>query len=245
MEATLSPAATPGTSYSMACAAVSDRGLQHSRNEDRFEIRQSGTGYALVVCDGVSSSKDSQTAAAAAAARIAEYLADALREGSIEDPQLTMRRAISSGQAALAERAPNSFLDDPPSTTVVAALVTDGQVTAGWVGDSRAYWIGPSGSRQLTRDHSWMNDVVSAGKLSVEEAERHPQAHAITRWLGADAGENAAAETTRFAIRPPGILLLCTDGLWNYAPTPEAMAGAVAHPGAQSGGIRQRARRPR
>jgi serine/threonine protein phosphatase PrpC len=105
--------------------------------------------------------------------------------------------------------------------------VTGGQVTAGWVGDSRAYWIGTDGAWQLTRDHSWRNDVVSAGKLTAEEAERHPQAHAITRWLGADAGENAEAGTTRFPLRPSGMLLLCTDGLWNYAATPEAMAEAV------------------
>jgi serine/threonine protein phosphatase PrpC len=72
-----------------------------------------------------------------------------------------------------------------------------------------------------------MNAVVSAGEMSAEEAEKSPQAHAITHWLGADAGENSAADTARFLIPQPGLLLLCTDGLWNYAAAPGAMAQAV------------------
>ena len=52
-------------------------------------------------------------------------------------------------------------------------------------------------------------------------------AHGITRWLGADAGENAAADVTGLPIRAPGLLLLCTDGLWNYVATPEAIEQVV------------------
>jgi serine/threonine protein phosphatase PrpC len=215
------------TALSPVCAAVSDRGLKHARNEDRFGIHQAGSGYAFVVCDGVSSSRESELASSAVAALVSESLAGALQNGGISDAEATVRQAIGAGEAGLAAHPARDAQDNPPSTTVVAALVADGHATVGWVGDSRAYWIGPSGAQQLTSDHSWMNAVVSAGEMTAEEAEKAPQAHAITRWLGADAGENAAADTARFPVTAPGVLLLCTDGLWNYAAAPEAMAHIV------------------
>jgi len=212
---------------SAVCAAVSDLGQKHSRNEDRFGVRQSGNGYALVVCDGISSSRESEQASAAVAACVVESLAQALRSGAAADRDSAMRQAIASGEAALAAHRDPMGDDNPPSTTVVAAMIADGQLTVGWVGDSRAFWIGWGGARQLTSDHSWMNMVVSSGEMTEEEAERRPEAHSITRWLGADAEENANADVAHFNVSPPGVLLLCTDGLWNYAKTPEAIARIV------------------
>ena len=72
------------------------------------------------------------------------------------------------------------------STTTVAAFVHDGSAVIGWLGDSRAYWIGAGGARQLTSDHSWINEVVSSGEMSTEEARQDSRAHAITRWLGGE-----------------------------------------------------------
>ncbi|MGA2597621.1 MAG: protein phosphatase 2C domain-containing protein [Bryobacteraceae bacterium] len=215
------------TALSPVYAAVSDRGLKHARNEDRFGIEEGGGGYACVVCDGVSSSRESELAASAVAGKVAESLARALKNGAISNREAIMRRAIAAGEAALAAHPARDAEDNPPSTTVVAAFVADGLATFGWVGDSRAYWIGTDGARQLTSDHSWVNTVVAAGELTAEEAEKSPQAHAITRWLGADAGENSAADTAQFTIPGAGILLLCTDGLWNYAATPAEMARIV------------------
>ena len=54
----------------------------------------------------------------------------------------------------------------------------------GWLGDSRAYYIGPDASRQLTHDHSWVNEIVAAGRMTRAEAETAPLAHAITRSVG-------------------------------------------------------------
>ena len=210
------------TVLSPICAAVSDRGLKHARNEDRFGVRQSGSCYALVVCDGVSSSRESELASSAVAGTVSELLADA--KG---DRESAMRQAIAAGQAALTAHPARFGDDNPPSTTVVAALVAVGEVTVGWVGDSRAYWIDAGGARQLTSDHSWMNSVVSSGEMTAEEAALHPEAHSITRWLGADAGENAIADTAHFPLTSSVVLLLCTDGLWNYAATPQAIAEIV------------------
>jgi PPM family protein phosphatase len=100
----------------------------------------------------------------------------------------------------------------------VSAIVQGNKATIAWVGDSRAYWIDETPTL-LTQDHSWMNEVVAAGEMSLAEANRSPQAHAITRWLGADASPtDSEASIVEFNIPGTGYLLLCSDGLWNYAP---------------------------
>lgn len=195
-------------------AGVSDRGLKHQRNEDRFAMRQAGDGFVLVVCDGVSSSTESELASSAVSEHVAQSLEKSLLRHSASSPERTVRVAIEEARAALT--AATMDKSDPPSTTVVAAVVNGSDATIGWVGDSRAYWI-DSEVKPLTVDHSWMNEVVMSGEMNAETAAQAPQAHGITRWLGADAGENARPDVVRFKITGPGVLLLCTDGLWNYA----------------------------
>lgn len=213
-------------SVSPLFAAVSDRGLKHDRNEDRFSILQAGAAFVMVVCDGVSATRRSEVASAAVAEGVAASLAKELRDGGLRvgtgtASEAAMRRAIAAGVANLSAQIGANDGENPPSTTVVAALVTGSEIVIGWIGDSRAYWIDTSGATMLTRDHSWINDVTAAGEMTVEEAEASPRAHAITRWIGADAGTNPYAEPdseiVRRAIPGPGTLLLCTDGLWNYA----------------------------
>jgi PPM family protein phosphatase len=210
-------------------AAVSDRGVKHDRNEDRCGIVAAGRGYAMVVCDGVSATRKSEVASAAVVAGTLEFLTSALQSGAIADPAAVMRQAIAAGEANLKANSLRDGGENPPSTTLVAALVVEGHATLGWVGDSRAYWIDAGGAHPLTEDHSWLNFVMmSVAGMTREEAERSPQAHAITRWIGADAAENSTPEIVQRAIDGPGMLLLCTDGLWNYAPALEEMAATVA-----------------
>ena len=117
---------------------------------------------------------------------------------------------------------------DPPETTIVAAVVFRGVATIGWVGDSRAYWFGAQDARLLSHDHSWINEVVDAGEMTEEEAEKRREAHAITCCLGAhdpdDTEELSAPTVITFAMPSAGRLLLCTDGLWNYAAHVDALA---------------------
>ena len=206
-------------------AAVSDRGHRHDRNEDRCAIAHSGDTFAIVVCDGVSSSHQSEVASAAVAQGTLEALIHAPESAS--DPEAAMRAAIVAGAAALAAQSERGPDDNPPSTTVVAALVTGGEAVVGWMGDSRAYWIDESGASPLTRDHSWMNDVAAAAGLTPEEAAGSPNAHAITRWIGVDSSGPPDPSVVRHKLAGPGMLLLCTDGLWNYAEENDVFAKVV------------------
>ncbi|WP_142988465.1 PP2C family protein-serine/threonine phosphatase [Granulicella rosea] len=218
-------------------AAVSDRGIRHDRNEDRFGMLQSGAWRVMAVCDGVSATRKSEIASAAVSEGLVRSLGDAVK-GGVADPELAMRQAIAAGAANLATRTPRDERENPPSTTVVAALVrtseTGLEVAIGWIGDSRAYWIDASGATPLTVDHSWLNEVVASGEMSAAAAAAAPQAHAITRWIGADAEPNLKADIVRRSFTGAGTLLLCTDGLWNYASAENALAKLV-HEGAATG----------
>ena len=217
---------------SPACAAVSDRGIRHDRNEDRFGIFASDGAHALVVCDGVSATPNAEVASGEVTAAVLASLSEAIRQGAFHTPETAtrnasetaMRAAVAAGLASLTSLTAWGDDENMPSTTAVAALVVEGVATIGWVGDSRAYWIRASGAAALTTDHSWRNDVVATGQMTEAEADAAPQAHAITRWIGADSGEAAEPDIVQHQLTPGGTLLLCTDGLWNYAATPQAMA---------------------
>lgn len=205
-------------------AGVTDRGIHHQQNEDYFAIHQQAEGTILVVCDGVSSSTAPETASQAASQAARDGLSQALIQGVVSHDQLTA--AIQQAQVAVADL-PDAGTAEPPSTTIVAAVIQNGIATIGWLGDSRAYWIGPTGNQILTKDHSWFNEQVDSGQLTVAEAHHDAKAHAITRWLGADA-DDELAQTMRFTIPGAGYFLLCSDGLWNYLSDADHLAALIA-----------------
>lgn len=214
-------------SYGPGFAAVSDRGLRHERNEDRFALVQGAQGYGLVVCDGVSATTHAEVASALAAERVAARLQVALEATEPQQARQVLEEAVRAAAEALCAQTGADQGGTAPSTTLAAALVSGPEITVGWVGDSRAYWIDAEGAHLLTHDHSWMRAVVEDGTMSMEEAEASPQAHAITRWLGADAEDAGTPEYTSLRVAGAGTLLLCSDGLWNYVPAAESLSALV------------------
>jgi serine/threonine protein phosphatase PrpC len=228
-----------------ALAGVSDRGRVHVRNEDAMALGhgtalgqrtpgRSATRLAAVVCDGVSTVHSPELASRAAAESALDVL---LSAGSVPDlpaEHLTRDAVAAAARAVAALSAPGTR--DAPSCTLVSALVDRSdpdlpEITVAWVGDSRAYWLAGAGAaepaRLLTADHSWAAEMVAAGMLDVATAMADVRAHAITHWLGADGEPEPGVVTLRPA--GPGVLLLCSDGLWNYLPDAEGLA-AVAVP---------------
>ncbi|APU40321.1 hypothetical protein BSL84_11640 [Streptomyces sp. TN58] len=211
-------------------AAVSDRGLRHHRNEDSFAVSATAlpdgsAATVAIVCDGVSSASRPDDAAAAAAAAANEALLEALPRGA--HPQEAMHEAILAAAAAVDALAPEvPGAQNAPACTLVGAVVSGGLLTIGWVGDSRAYWVPDDRAalpRRLTEDDSWAAQMVAAGLMGEAEAYADVRAHAITGWLGADAYE-LEPHTAIFKPDHPGVVVVCTDGLWNYAESAREMA---------------------
>ncbi|MEU4350930.1 PP2C family serine/threonine-protein phosphatase [Streptomyces sp. NPDC023838] len=222
-------------------AAVSDRGLRHHRNEDAFAVSTTALpdgspAVVAIVCDGVSSATRPDDASAAAAARANESLLQALPQGT--HPQQAMHEAIVAAAEAvnsLAAEPGTAMEHDPhrhqnaPACTLVGAIAAGGLLVVGWVGDSRAYWVPDDRTTppaRLTEDDSWAAQMVAAGLMSEADAYADERAHAITGWLGADAYE-LDPHTASFKPDRSGVVVVCTDGLWNYAEGAEEMAGAV------------------
>lgn len=210
---------------------ITDRGLEHVRNEDAAAagILPGVTGrpphvIAVAVCDGVSSSDDAHTAATAAAAAGVEAMLAALAASA------RGKSAVLAGLAAAARAAAAAGAGaDPssaPSCTYTAAAVTPDraggmQIAVGNVGDSRIYWIPEIKDlpTQLTIDDSLSQELMAAG-AAADSAAVQRGAHTLTRWLGADADAKPWADSNvhTFTATGPGVLLLCSDGLWNYLP---------------------------
>ncbi|WP_399885089.1 PP2C family serine/threonine-protein phosphatase [Streptomyces sp. BBFR51] len=220
-------------------AAVSDRGLRHHRNEDAFSVGctalpDGAPASVAIVCDGVSSATRPDDASLAASRAAGELLLTALPRGT--HPQQAMHDAILAASHAV-----NALADEPatareqaphqnaPACTLVGAVVTAGLLVVGWVGDSRVYWVPADRATppaRLTEDDSWAAQMVAAGLMNEAEAYADERAHAITGWLGADAYE-LEPHTASFKPDRPGVVVVCTDGLWNYAESAEEMAEAM------------------
>jgi serine/threonine protein phosphatase PrpC len=201
--------------------------------------RAAGKPYAvLVVCDGVSSSSHAEQASEVAARTACELLEEAGKHGDTgRDAERAMVEAIRSAHLAVCrQHLSHHGLDDAPGTTIVAAYVFRGRLTVGWEGDSRAYLLGAAGAEQVTRDHSWVREVVERGEMSEQAALLSPNAHALTRCLGPLESEDAGIvpvdpDVASRPVRPGDHVLVCSDGLWNYFPAPQDIARLVRSAG--------------
>jgi serine/threonine protein phosphatase PrpC len=225
-----------------AAAGVTDRGQRHHRNEDAMWLTGRPGHIDAVVSDGVSASFDpdvaSQTAADRAGAALSgsepsgaepaarEFVSPEQHAALLSELLSTAIRSAGEGVAELAHNGDPRRAVSNPACTIVAATVRNQFVDVGWVGDSRAYWLPAEGPAEpLTEDDSWATHAIALG-ADPEMAMRDPKAHAITAWLGADAGP-VRPRTAGFTVTAPGHLVLCSDGLWNYLPDPARFADTV------------------
>lgn len=228
-------------------AGVCDRGIRHERNEDAIATAaqaEPGSRAVLVVCDGVSTSEDSDVAslAGARAARdmLVTYSSAGLggQAGRVGALYAALVAAAKAGNEAVIDHtSPDS--DNAASCTFAAAVVEGELIAFGNVGDSRVYWIPDAGEAlELSVDDSVAQARIQAG-VSRAEAEAGPHAHAITKWLGRDS-HDFAPRTGSLTVEAPGWLLVCSDGLWNYASEAGALQALISEQSAtvpQTAGI--------
>lgn len=206
---------------------VCDKGIVHAGNEDAMALAATSDGrlVILVVCDGVTSAPQSDRAALAASRAACELLTSVPAPSSADTSTAAavsywtdalQRAADVANDAAVGVAHTLGDPVEPPSCTFVAAVMSGALITTAWCGDSRSYWLPDTGeARQLSVDHSLGTEMLAAGKTRAE-AEADSTFHTITRWLGADSFDHRP-EFASQSIDGPGWLLVCSDGLWNYA----------------------------
>jgi serine/threonine protein phosphatase PrpC len=222
---------------------VSDKGNRRARNEDSMGFGTVRGGDApptvvAVVCDGVATSDRADSASQRAVDEATSVLLEAVLENG--DPAAATKAAVARAIEVVTQLADPSVPGTAPSCTFVSTVVTQTEVTVGSVGDSRVYWLAAPGSaamssRVLTADDTVAAELIAEG-LPEEEANAVYQAHALSKWIGADAGE---IEPRVVTIQPggPGHVLLCSDGLWNYVPDAAALAEVMPPEGGMTAAV--------
>jgi serine/threonine protein phosphatase PrpC len=180
-------------------AAVTDPGRRRRRNEDAYVLEPP----LFAVADGMGGAQAGEIAS-----RIA---ASVLRDSPAGSGQQAVVTLIQEANRRVYEAAATDEARSGMGTTITAAVVDDGAVHLGHVGDSRAYRIRDGRLEQLTEDHSLVAELVRSGRLSPEEADVHPQRSVITRALGTD--PDVDVDTFTVETRPGDVFMICSDGL--------------------------------
>ncbi len=198
-------------------SAMTDRGSVRDHNEDAYLDRPDLGLWA--VADGAGGHQCGQQASRT----IIEALAAIGGGLSAATLLARVRLAIAEAHAALHAAAARLGGDALTASTVVVLLARDDHFACLWAGDSRAYLFRDGVLRQITRDHSLVQQLVDEGSLSVAAAEQHPQANVITRAVG-DGSETMELDKVIGGLRRGDRFLLCSDGLNKTVPEAELAA---------------------
>ena len=192
----------------------SDAGMLRSENQDAFgECALRGGGRFAIVCDGMGGEKGGKMAAEIC---VSTFLSS-LKDADMPDEEELKDILLSANTEVLATALKSGYTRT--GTTLVLAAATSDTLTLLWVGDSRAYLMQGDSLVRLTRDHSYVQELVDLGRISEKEARTHEKRHLVTRAVGADAVVFPDVRTVPWSEGDR--LLLCSDGLIREVTEPE------------------------
>lgn len=223
---------------SLIGAGRTDVGRRRDFNEDSFAI-DLDAGL-LTLADGMGGHAAGEVASRIATETVSDFIKEAKRGGQdgFEWPYgFDGRCSVSANTLRSAVRLANDrifrTIEEHPEmkgmgTTLVAVLAENDLACVAHVGDSRVYLCRHAVLSQITNDHSWVNEQVRAGNLSIVEAARHPFRNVITRALGSR--EEVTADIKEVRVEPGDRMLLCSDGLTSMLGDSEILAVLERHP---------------
>ncbi|MDD6620694.1 MAG: Stp1/IreP family PP2C-type Ser/Thr phosphatase [Eubacteriales bacterium] len=205
----------------MKIVAKTDRGHVRETNQDAYAVGEfSDEVVWAVVCDGMGGAAGGNIASALAVKVISDKINASYRE-KMRD--MSIKNMLDSALTA-ANIEVYDMADAKPElhgmgTTVVCAIVRDNQAFIAHAGDSRAYVLSDGNINQITTDHSMVQDLLSRGKITDEQAAKHPNKNIITRAVGVD--KSIEIDFDQIDLDDNSTLLLCSDGLSNYVTNEE------------------------
>ena len=180
---------------------LTDTGRQREANEDSYFSR----APLFAVADGMGGAQAGEVASRMAV----EAFERADESGAA--PEELLRRTAQEANREIFDLAQGDSSRSGMGTTLTAALLHGDEISFGHVGDSRAYVFREGKLKQITNDHSLVEELRRQGKLTRDQAAEHPQRSVITRALGPE--PNVDVDTMTFSARPGDVFLLCSDGL--------------------------------
>ncbi|MDD6148008.1 MAG: Stp1/IreP family PP2C-type Ser/Thr phosphatase [Lachnospiraceae bacterium] len=187
-----------------------DQGRVRSQNEDFIYASDRPIGQlpnVFLLADGMGGSNAGEYASRLAV----ESLISDLRSHPEQAPVEALKESIEGANRTIFQEAKNDSEKKGMGTTLVACSLMGMDLLVANVGDSRLYLYDHRGIRQLTRDHSFVEELLRSGKIQPEDARNHPKKHFITRAVGAE--EEVKPDFFEEQLAPETEILLCTDGL--------------------------------
>ncbi len=226
--------AAPLAMLTIAADGKSDIGKVRQANQDAFAVDTDHHVY--VVADGMGGHSGGEVASWKAVEMVLATLRGAQTADATpaESADRALVRAIQAANEHVFRMASEDRKLHGMGTTLVAVQLVGPTALIGSVGDSRVYLWRDNQLRQVTNDHSLVNEYVRLGTLSAEEASTHPLKHIISRAIGV----HLSVEVDHFTIplKPGDLFLLCSDGLTNMLDQNE-IAAAIAAGGAEPAAV--------
>lgn len=198
----------------MEYAAISDKGIIREQNEDSWNIvlDLNGNPRAFIVADGMGGHRAGDVASRMAVEIISEEISRFI-ESSNTGSSLFMvfERAVYKANDEIYRYSLECLDGASIGTTLTAGIIEGNLFTIAHIGDSRFYIVRDGKIKKLTRDHSFVEELVEKGVLAQEEANNHPLRHQITRALGYE--EQIQIDFYKIEVKKQDTYLFCTDGL--------------------------------
>ena len=195
----------------MKTFSITDVGQLRETNQDYFYTSENPVGNLpnlFIVADGMGG----HNAGDYASQYTVEQIVDVVSKSKETDPAKIIKEGIEQANSMLLERANEDIARKGMGTTVVVLSITDNRLVIANVGDSRLYIINDS-IRQITKDHSYVQEMVRMGEIDAEMAKDHPDKNIITRAIGV--GKEVTIDFFEEEVTHGDFILMCSDGLTN------------------------------
>ena len=195
-----------------SCQHITEKSKYHESNEDSLFIGDD----IIIIADGMGGESNGSMASKIAVDTISKLLnGKCIDVVSYEDAKFLILSAIKE-----ADRNIQKYVDCYPDaygmgTTILIMMLHAKSISLGWCGDSRCYAYGDKGLLQLTKDHSFVQELIDAKEITAEESLNHPDSNLITRYVGG--GEDMCVpDYAKYELNDVRTILLCSDGLSGY-----------------------------
>jgi len=177
-------------------------------------------GCIMVVADGMGGQNAGEVASAIAVDTVQEMFSSANMPGDVVDKPDSiknyLKNVIVEADARVKSRSKEDVEANGMGSTIIIAWIIETKAYIAWLGDSRAYsYIQEKGIARISKDHSYVQQLVDAGALTEDEAMVHPNSNIITRSLG-DISQKAKVDVAEYSLENGEVILLCSDGLCGF-----------------------------
>jgi len=214
----------------MTVYGLTHRGAVRKENQDslRFELQEGRELLTAVLCDGMGGAQAGSVASSIAVSTFMSHAANSLDARSTPaDMRAILTEAVNYANIKVYDRGFSDLACMGMGSTLVSLLISGKRALVANVGDSRAYLVTKNRIRQITTDHSLVEDMIARGKLTREEARTHPQKNIITRAVGVEA--TVKSDIFDVKLPPDAAILLCSDGLSNIVTDAEMLSALQAN----------------